>query len=65
MEQHIYKETRRVCNEAKLEKQRLLSKAKYYNHKPEVKEKLVTQANTLKSLQKCELESLYSSILFP
>jgi len=64
MEKHIYSETKRVCGEARTEKQRLLSKAKYYNHKPEIKENLLRQADNLKSMGKCDLEALYYSMLF-
>ena len=35
MENFIYKETKRVCNEAKFEQQRLRQRARYFNHRPE------------------------------
>ena len=54
MESHFYKETKRECSEAQFEQKRLRQKARYFNHRPEKAQEILTAAETLSQLQYCE-----------
>jgi hypothetical protein len=50
METHIYDLTKKECNEALFEKNRLLKRANQFNHRPEKREQILNQAQELKQL---------------